>query len=72
MKAFGLHDYKARYYDPRHGFMQADPIGYGDEPNIYPSVKGDPIPRRPLRCADAASGEGDDIEAPSYRGRGSR
>jgi RHS repeat-associated protein len=31
-----LYNYKARMVDPRLGrFMQPDPIGYADSPNLY-------------------------------------
>ena len=37
------HD-RARAYDPLKGrFLQTDPIGYGDGPNIYAYVHGDPV-----------------------------
>jgi RHS repeat-associated protein len=35
--------YKARVYDPAMGrFLQTDPIGQADDPNLYADVKGDP------------------------------
>ena len=39
-----LYDYKARVYDPSMGrFLQTDPIGSGDDLDLYAYVKGDPV-----------------------------
>ena len=39
----GLYYYKARVYDPAMGrFLQTDPIGQKDDPNLYAYVGGDP------------------------------
>jgi RHS repeat-associated protein len=39
-----LYHYRARAYDPVLGrFLQTDPIGYDDGPNIYAYVGGDPV-----------------------------
>jgi RHS repeat-associated protein len=36
--------YKARVYDPAMGrFLQTDPIGQADDPNLYAYVRGDPV-----------------------------
>ncbi len=38
-----LYHYKARAYDPAMGrFLQTDPIGQADDPNLYAYVGGDP------------------------------
>jgi len=40
----GMYYYKARIYSPTMGrFMQTDPKGYGDGPNWYNYVHGDPL-----------------------------
>ena len=40
----GLWYYRARYYHPRLGqFLQTDPIGTKDDPNLYLYVGGDPV-----------------------------
>ncbi len=44
LSELGLYYYHARIYDPATGrFLQTDPTGYDDGPNLYTYVGGDPI-----------------------------
>ena len=58
-----LYHYRARAYDPLKGrFLQTDLIGYGDGPNIYAYVHGDPVNGTDpsgLCGTDAGMGAGD-------------
>lgn len=42
--AVGLYYYKARFYSPKLGrFLQTDPVGTQDDPNLYAYTSNDPI-----------------------------
>ena len=59
----GLYDYKAREYSPGLGrFLQPDPIGQQDDPNLYAYVKDDPV--------DHADPSGTAVDAVFYQDAG--
>ncbi|WP_397402189.1 RHS repeat-associated core domain-containing protein [Phenylobacterium sp.] len=63
-----LYHYRARAYDPVMGrFLQTDPIGYDDGPNIYAYVGGDPVNANDPAgtCAVAFSDGGSCFTAPT-------
>jgi RHS repeat-associated protein len=39
----GLYQYRARYYDPKFGFISEDPLGFAAGPNFYAYVGNNPV-----------------------------
>jgi RHS repeat-associated protein len=53
----GLYYYRARYYDPRVGFISEDPIGFGGGVNFSSYVNNNPVNRTdPLGLAASGGG----------------